>query len=54
MSHHSTITRLHLAPSVRFEPCLAFHADDRRDLHVCAGCGWPSDDHEPDAPAQAA
>ncbi|MEX0665938.1 MAG: hypothetical protein WD598_14375 [Acidimicrobiia bacterium] len=52
MKDHSTITPLPLAPAVRFEPCLAFHADLLVDLGVCAGCGWPTDDH--DAPAQAA
>jgi hypothetical protein len=51
MNDLSTITRLHLAPTVRFEPCLAFHDDHVVDAGVCAGCGWPSDDHEP---AQAA
>jgi hypothetical protein len=48
MNDHSTITTLALAPSVRFEPCVGFHAD--AGLDVCAGCGWPADDH--DAPAQ--
>jgi len=47
MNTLSTITHLHLAPSVRFEPCVTFHAGDERDLGVCAGCGWPVDDHEP-------
>ena len=51
MSDHSTITRLRIAPSVRFEPCMAFHADHPSDVGVCERCGWPSDDHEP---AQAA
>lgn len=51
MGNVSTITRLHLAPSVHFEPCLAFHADDVSDVGLCEGCGWSVDDHEP---AQAA
>ncbi len=51
MSTVTTTAPLHLAPSVRFEPCLAFHADHVADVGVCVGCGWPVDDHEP---AQAA
>ena len=51
MNNQGTITTLPLAPSVRFEPCLVFHAD-HVDTDVCGGCGWPADDHE--APAQAA
>ena len=45
MSEHDTITRLPVAPAVRFEPCVAFHADEVSDP-VCVGCGWPVDEHE--------
>jgi hypothetical protein len=47
MNDLSTITRLHVAPSIRFEPCLAFATGDGRDLDVCDGCGWSVEDHEP-------
>ncbi len=47
MNDLSTITRPHLAPTVRFEPCLAFAADQLVDAGTCAACGWPTDDHEP-------
>jgi hypothetical protein len=44
MTMGTTITTLHLAPAVRFEPCAHFHADV--EPGVCAGCGWTADDHE--------
>jgi hypothetical protein len=50
MDHQPTT----IAPAVRFEPCVEFHDDHAGDLGVCAGCGWPSDDHEPDAQTIAA
>ena len=38
------------APAVRWEPCAEFHddADDgtTEGGGVCAGCGWPPDDHQ--------
>ena len=33
-----------LAPAVRFEPCVGFHADDAGDA-ICTDCGWSLDDH---------
>jgi hypothetical protein len=45
---------LTLAPAVRWEPCPGFHDDPASDAGVCAGCGWPPDDHEPAIAAQAA
>ena len=35
-----------IAPAVRWEPCDEFHDDARDPSGVCAGCGWPLDDHE--------
>jgi hypothetical protein len=32
-------------PGVRWEPCSAFHDDPADGPGVCAGCGWPPDDH---------
>ena len=41
------ITTMSSAPAVRWEPCSAFHHDaDGEASGVCAGCGWPPDDHE--------
>lgn len=35
------------APAVRWEPCREFHDDPGADVpSVCAGCGWPLDDHD--------
>lgn len=36
-------------PALRWEPCVEAHAAD--ELGLCAGCGWPIDDHDggPDA-----
>ena len=50
MDHRPTT----IAPAVRFEPCVAFHDDEPGDFGVCTGCGWPLDDHEPDAAPKAA
>ena len=50
-----TITSIHttdIAPAVSWEPCREFHDDgtlERSD--VCAGCGWPPDDHGVEAAA---
>jgi len=34
------------APAVRWEPCTDFHYDATvPPSGICAGCGWPSDDH---------
>jgi hypothetical protein len=35
-----------VAPAVRWEPCPEFDDGAAADLAgVCAGCGWPADDH---------
>jgi len=47
----TTITSIptEVAPTVRWEPCSQYH-DDGPEAPVegsglCAGCGWPADDH---------
>jgi hypothetical protein len=32
------------APALRWEPCVEASAID--DHGMCAGCGWPADDHD--------
>jgi len=34
----------HPAPAVRWEPCAEASGPD--ELGLCAGCGWPADDHQ--------
>ena len=48
MATTTTVPRsVDTAPTVRWEPCSGFHDDPAVDpVGVCAGCGWPLDDHE--------
>lgn len=46
---------LHLAPSVRSEPCLGYQAplhEDLADFGICAECGWLDHEHDVDGWAQ--
>jgi hypothetical protein len=49
----STTALRSITTTVRWEPCGGFH-DEAADPGVCAGCGWPADEHPVDGPAPAA